>query len=380
MPSVLEINDPDALASYRLLWNALLPQTPGATFFQSVDWLQTYWRHFGRGQKLRVLVVFAAGEPAGILPLVVRTETTRIGQVRTLTYPLHDWGSFYAPLGPNPTATLVAGLEHVRSTRRDWDLLDLRWVDPGRDRGRTPAAMQAAGFRPRRQVWDQTAVVDLSDSWDDYWRSRTPKWRQDVNRVHRRLADRGEVRYVRHRPQGTAYGDGDPRWDLYDACVALAEKSWQGSSTTGTTLSHADVRTFLRDVHAQAAAAGAVDVNLLYVGERPVAFQYNYAYRGSVFGLRKGFDPAWAAVAPGTVLQRFSLEDSFRRGDSLYDLGPGSLESKRSWSTDSVASCRYTYYPAAVPRAQVLRLKHWLRSFSRADARRSKTPEPAGRR
>ena len=87
----------------------MLPRTSAASFFHSFDWLEIYWRHFGDGQRLRVLVVRAGGEPLGILPLVVRSERTRLGTVRTLTYPLHDWGTFYGPIGPNPTATLLAG-------------------------------------------------------------------------------------------------------------------------------------------------------------------------------------------------------------------------------------------------------------------------------
>jgi len=140
----------------------------------------------------------------------------------------------------------------------------------------------------------------------------------------------------------------------------LAEKSWQGSSATGTTLSHESVRSFLREMHHEAARAGGADLNLLLVDDRPVAFEYNYVYRGNVFGLRKGFDPAWKPFGPGTVLQQMSLEDSFRRGDWLYDLGPGSPECKRPWQTGTVTSYRYTHYPATVARAQVLRLKHWL--------------------
>jgi CelD/BcsL family acetyltransferase involved in cellulose biosynthesis len=52
---VREINDLDGLAEYRSAWSDLLDQTPGASFFQSLDWLEVYWRHFGAGQKLRVL-------------------------------------------------------------------------------------------------------------------------------------------------------------------------------------------------------------------------------------------------------------------------------------------------------------------------------------
>ena len=127
MSEVIEVNRIEDLEAYRLLWNALLPRTPGASFFQSLDWLTAYWHHFGQNQKLRVLIVHSGGRPIGIVPLTVIREFKKVGPVRVLTYPLHDWGSFYGPIGPEPAATLAAAMGHIRRTARDWDLIDLRW-------------------------------------------------------------------------------------------------------------------------------------------------------------------------------------------------------------------------------------------------------------
>ncbi len=72
MSTTREINDPAELNALAPAWHALLAQTPGATFFQSPEWLATYWRHFGARQRLRVIVVEDGGRVRGILPLVVR--------------------------------------------------------------------------------------------------------------------------------------------------------------------------------------------------------------------------------------------------------------------------------------------------------------------
>lgn len=361
MMHVEEINDIDELGSHRLFWNLLLPQTRNATFFQSLDWLEVYWKHYGGGQRLRVLVVCCDRRPVGILPLVVRSESTRVGRLRVLTYPLDDWGTFYGPIGPNPTATLTAGLRHVRQTARDWDLLDLRWIDRhGCDHGRTEGALRRAGFDPQQQAWARAAVVDVCRNWDDYWGSRTRKWRLNVRNCRRRLLGRGEVTFLRYRPQGAACGEGDPRWDLYDQCTAIARRSWQASSTNGTTLCHPGVSDHLRETHAAAARAGALDLALLLLDKQPIAFAYHYHYRGQVSGLRKGFDLAFSDLRPGTVLQQMILEDSFRREDRLYDMGVGSLEAKRHWQTSISTSYRYTHFPLTVARAQLLRMKRWV--------------------
>ncbi|HEV2971511.1 MAG TPA: GNAT family N-acetyltransferase [Pirellulales bacterium] len=361
MTRVTEINSLDDLIQHRLLWNSLLPQSRGATFFQSFEWLETYWRHHGDRQRLRVLIVSGDDRPIGILPLTVLPERTRLGTVRVLTYPLDGWGTFFGPIGPNPTATLWAGLRHIHATPRDWDLVDLRWVDAdGIDAGRTGKAMRAAGMTTRGEPLVHAAQIQLEGDWEKYWACRKGRWRQNVTRAERRLSDCGEVTYIRYRPQGTRYGDGDPRWDLYDSCEAIAGQSWQSAAADGTTLSHESVRDYLRDAHATAAAAGGLDLNLLLLAGRPAAFAYNYHYRGSVYGLRMGFDPAVTTEGSGSVLLRHMIEDSFRRGDHLIDLGPGSLDAKRHWATRIQTSYHYPYYAPLRPKAQMLRAKRWL--------------------
>ena len=359
MPTITEFNRIEDLESLRLTWSALLPQTPGLSFFHTLDWLKAYWRHFGGPQQLRVLLVTSGSKPIGILPLTVVRESTRVGNVRVLTYPLHDWGTYFGPIGPNPTATLTLAMQHIRDTARDWDMLDMRWVNrDAHDHLRTRWAMEHAGFSVREDAWKTTAMIDLDGCWDDYWASRSSKFRHEVSRQERRLMEGAAIEHIRYRPRGAIRGDADPRWDLYDACEDIARQSWQGVSTTGTTLSHASVREFFRETHALAAKNGMLDVNILTVDGRPAAFGYNYCSGGQLFGLRAGYLPEFAKCGVGKVLAARLLRDSFERGDQCLDMGVGSLDVKRKWMTRHAQSYRYTHYPFLAPRAQLLRLKH----------------------
>lgn len=360
MPRILEINRIEELAQFGRDWETLLGQTAGASFFQSLPWLEAYWRHFGAGQRLRVLVGLADDRPTGILPLVVRTEKSKLGRLRVLTYPLHDWGSFYGPIGPDPTGILRAGLEHVRRTRRDWDVLDLRWQGAvGAEPLDVRQAMTAAGFQAYPTVWDQTAIVDLDGTWEAYWSARKGAWLRQFRNAERKLLEQGDLSHVRYRPAGLKHDDGSPRWDLYDASESLARQSWQATATNGTTLSDEPVRGFLREVHQSAAAAGAVDLNLLLLDGSPVAFIYGYHWRGYVYGLRRGYDAGRTRSGAGNVLLAYTLRDSFARGDRFFDMGVGSLESKRYFQTRVVPVMRYSHFPPLAPRAQILRLKRW---------------------
>ena len=71
----------------------------------------------------------------------------------------------------------------------------------------------------------------------------------------------------------------------------MAARSWQGHSSSGTTLSHPEVASS-GDAHVAAVEAGAADLCLLRIDGTAVGFAYNYAYQGYVYGLRMGDDPA----------------------------------------------------------------------------------------
>jgi CelD/BcsL family acetyltransferase involved in cellulose biosynthesis len=376
MTHVREINDPADFATIVTVWHSLLKATPAATFFQTPEWLTVYWRHFGRNQRLRLLVVENDGQVTGIVPLVVRTSRRLGVTVRVLTYPLDDWGSYFGPIGPDTAATLTAALDYLRRSKRDWQVIELPWVDTlGSDAGNTALAFQQAGLSATAEIWHTSALIHLDgfEDWDTYWASRESRWRNNVRRCEKKLASRGKIRCVRYRP--AAGETTDFRFDLYDACEAIARASWQADSTTGTTLVHDSVRDFLRDCHVAATRAGAVDLNLLLVDEQPVAFNYAYHYQGYVFGLRTGFDRVAASEGAGTVLQSRMIAGSFARGDHTYDLGVGYLDCKRYWLSEARPSFRYTHFPRGVPLARLMQVKRSLETWWRGGPR----PMPLGK-
>jgi len=340
MLHVDELHDFAAAEPLRAAWPRLLLQTPGATFFHSLDWLETYWRHWGGDQHLRLLVVREEDDaqaaeathaaPIGIVPLTVLREPSPLGAVRILTYPQAYWGSHYGPIGPRPAETLRAALGHVAESPRGWDLLDLRFAPADEhDPAATTDTMTAAGFPPTATLVDRTSLIDLPSTIDEYLATRTKKWRGNLRRWARRLEEQGEVTFTRYRPQGVEANDSDPRWDLYDRCEQIARASWQGASTDGTTLSHESIRPFLRDAHVAACRAGAADLSLMHLDGRPLAFLYGYQVAGRVFGLRTGYDPAVARDGIGNLLYTRVIEDSIARADRQIDLSSGYYEAKR---------------------------------------------------
>ncbi|HEX3598775.1 MAG TPA: GNAT family N-acetyltransferase [Lacipirellulaceae bacterium] len=361
MVEVVEINDVEELTHYRLVWNSLFPGTSGASFFQTFDWFETYWRHFGHDQKMRVLIVYGADEPIGIVPLCVRREAYRVGNVRVLTYPLDNWSAWYGPIGPNPATTMMAAMQHIRRTPRDWDMIELRWVaDEGVQGGKTARAMRIVDMFSEKREYESTSLIDLPATWDEYVAGKSHTSRRHFRHAVRDLFEQGRAEYIRHRPAAASEGDGDPRWDLYAACESVAQASWQSHVVHGNTLTHDRVREYFHAAHVAAARVGMVDVNVLNIDGQPTAFLYGYHCHGTVTTLRTGFNATTASGA-GTTLLLKTVQDSCTRGDRVIDLGPGEREHKRRLRTRLEPTYRLTYTPIDSWRSQAVRLSRWAK-------------------
>jgi CelD/BcsL family acetyltransferase involved in cellulose biosynthesis len=359
MITVREINDPAELPDLRQTWDELHARTPEASFLHSWAWFAIYWKHFGAGKGLRVLVVEDGGRAIGIVPLLVRIAKWS-EPVRILTYPLdeNEWVNYSLSIGPDSLTVLTAALEHIRLTPRDWHILELSRVDVETDQGRTKTALENAGLSAICEVQFPRAVINLAETgtWEDYLATRGSKRRTELRSKEKRLARRGKVSFVRYRPLPADNGQADYRWDLYDACEAVAEASWQGNSQ-GNMLNKDKFREFYRDCHRAAVEQGAADLCVLYVDNQPVGFQYAYQSRGMVVGVKTAYDRAFAAEGAGNVLVARTVADSFERGDKVFGMGSSRQEYKRLWQTQTLARVNYVHFPPGALVAQVIRAK-----------------------
>ena len=121
---------------------------------------------------------------------------------------------------------------------------------------------------------------------------------------------------------GREQGDGDPALGPVRRLRAVGRAELARLVDHGHDAFHTRVRQFLRDVHEVAARQGCLDLNLLLVDDRPAAFAYNYCHQGLIS------DRAWVTSRNYRPAARersaaSGPEDTFRRGDRLYDFGPG---------------------------------------------------------
>ena len=361
MMTVAEINELSGLSAFRSLWRELWEKTPEASFFTRLEWLESYSHRAPANQKLRILIASVSGRPIGIVPFVVKPVRTRLGQMRALTYPLDSWGAFYGPLGPHPAATMAAAMKHVKNSRRDWDLIDLRYVDTETaDRGRTATAMRAAGFQSLCRQWRSMPAVEMHTSWKEHWACLPDLGKQEYLKAEKALLSQGKVAFERWRPDGAMTGDTDRRWDLFDACTGMLRLN------EGTALRNAQGFALLRDTHCSAVDAGAADLCLLNVNHRTIGWAYSFHRDGCAEVVQVAVDPVLAEDA-ATVLIGRMLQDGFERGDRSVLFSPACAHLGQNWRNASRSSYRYTHFSLSRPRSQALHVNHSVKRWLNLD-------------
>ena len=106
---------------------------------------------------------------AGMLPLNIQTQDTQLGPLRTLTFPIDGWGSFYGPIGPDPAAVLTACLQYLRGApaRPFLKKLDLRSLPDYFDQKSSNDTSHALADN------GEVAMLDLLGNWDTYWAAQS---------------------------------------------------------------------------------------------------------------------------------------------------------------------------------------------------------------
>jgi hypothetical protein len=227
--------------------------------------------------------------------------------------------------------------------QKGWDGIELRQVQL-HDCDRTLDVHRIDASKMPGAVEESRAIVECQGDWIRFLRSRPNDVREQYRRSERTLAERGELEHARYRPEGTPLNDDDPQWELFSEVEG-------GQLASG---SDADRRQVLREMHETAATIAGVDLNLLRLNGKPIAWAYNYRCDGRLELQRLYAVDEYSPAARCVLLGRM-LSDGFRRGDESYLFDRETSRTAGGWQTGRATSCRRMHYSRRGARAQFAR-------------------------
>jgi CelD/BcsL family acetyltransferase involved in cellulose biosynthesis len=263
----LRLDRVNSLDDLRDEWSELALLT--ANIFTTWEWSSLWWKHFGRDRPLMIVACrTASGELTAILPLY-RWSTRPAKIVRLIG---HGPGDELGPIcAPRDRPAVARSLRRYLSERSsDWDLF------LGEQLRVTHRWSALIGARTLRREGNPVLHLD-GMTWDEYLRSRSSNFRQQVGRRERNLQRRYqlEFRLTTDARQLTA--------DM-DTLFALHSARWQGRD-----LAFRGIREpFHREFAECALERGWLRLRLLCLDGEPVAARTAFALATRSFITRLG--------------------------------------------------------------------------------------------
>jgi CelD/BcsL family acetyltransferase involved in cellulose biosynthesis len=101
------------------IWNPLLQRSGADSIFLTFEWLSTWWRHFGQGNQLFVMVIKNQGLIVGLIPLMI-TKRQGFRQLTMIGGITSDFKDFIIADYEDRKSVIEAILNAI-ITKKSWD-------------------------------------------------------------------------------------------------------------------------------------------------------------------------------------------------------------------------------------------------------------------
>jgi len=235
--------------------------------------------------------------------------------VRRLEFVGAGWGYGAFILSERKQECLRRIME-VLQNLRGWDIISLgRMIgDPDIE-----SSEMATLISPKCAVHECVPAgvpyIPLQMTWESYLAGRSLSFRRNIRNRSRKLDTMGPVRFQRIT---RLEAGGVDMSTLMKSLWTTADRSWKAGEDTAIS-SNAEVFAFYWELAERLNEIGCLDVSILWLNDRPVAYIFGASYNGDFFEIDIAFDAELSKASPGNYLRNCLLKELFRQNYRLYD-------------------------------------------------------------
>lgn len=329
MLQVNVVDDDDGFDALRDDWLALEQSVPDNSVFMSWDAQRLWWKHYGKGRKLCIVVARHKTRVVGLLPLYFERQRKAGGIISIRMLRQLGIGGDTAPddldalLLPELAVETASSLtEHLAASTRGWDMLDLS--DLPASSPLIPALTERlpkAGLRVQCRAARPIVYGELPRSFEKYCEGLSRNRREVMRRKRRKFEAQAGARF--------AVIDTAAGVDMaFDELVRLHLLRWSGR-TARPAFSSEEFRRYHREWMHALLTQGRLRLLALEIEGRFIAMLYCMQYKERLSFFQTGFDPDYSSLSPGDVLMGYAIELAISDGCKVFDMLKGDHEYKR---------------------------------------------------
>ena len=361
------IRDYEDLEQLGPAWAGLFSRAACDNVFLSIDWIDEWWRRYGKGQALFVIALQdGAGQLIGVAPFCIGPALGRHWGIRSLKFLGSQWVSsdhldlLVEPGFARPAAREVGRM--IRDHRREWDYIELSDCDEGSPTmAELRNTLDRHGWKQRVMSRGTCPYIPLPESFQTYLAGLNSNWRRNFRHGLRTLQKAARVQF-------SVVEDAFAIRGRFAEAMRLHQARLEERGSDSTFLDEAQ-QAFHSAVQDRVAPRGWVRLFLLEADGKAIAAYYGFSVRGRFLALQSGFDPAWSRYSVGLVMVGLAIEESIRSGHKEFDFLRGNERYKFHW-TGYVREAVTIRYFNDTPAGSMMFLVSWM-SVKWAAARRA---------
>lgn len=317
---ISEVTDDAGFYALKSDWQALISQSSSVTFFQTWEWLSTWWRHLGEGD-LWILVAREQGTVIGIMPLVISTgNRTGLRRVNWLARfsDCHDLIAL-----PSESETCAdAFLNYIAKCTEKWDLCDLGGLPESAALVQTKATRSLI---PLVRSDYSCPVLSLPSSLEAYLGSYSSKMRYNILRQQKQLEKAFTVEIAMVQDNCAEYMQN---------LFKLHNEQWQSVGMPGM-FKDSKVQNFHLDMAQQFLERGWLRLHYLRLNGELCAAIYGFQMGPTYSYYLSGMDKRFSKYGLGSVMILHSISDAIKNGCSIYSFLKGEEPYKYFWKAQN---------------------------------------------
>jgi CelD/BcsL family acetyltransferase involved in cellulose biosynthesis len=337
-----ELNRYIDLLDLKTTWSALLERCPHS-IFSTWEWVSIWWKHFGRGKKLILLIAEEDNRVVGIAPLMYSVSTmlgAKRGKIEFVGTPHSDYNNFI--IAEQKEQFLKLLIEYLKRLPEKWDLVDL--IDIPQDSECLPFLKTvSSSIKPT----ENCPYLPLPNSFDVFMETLSYKKRKYVRRGLRKLESSFKVDFV-DCSEIQHYFEG------MNCLFELHQKKWESIGQSGV-FSDQAVRDFHLEIAETFSREKRLSLNVLALSGIPVAVEYGFKCNFRYYAYLPGVDPEYSKFSVGNMLFILIVKKLIQEHFTVYDFLRGSEEYKDYWSAIS----KWNYQVTLTKADYFENIQHW---------------------
>lgn len=366
---ILEIDNIDHLEQYVDTWTTLLNGVSEcSTVFLTPEYILNWWKYFGEGGKLSVLMLFEDNSLVGIAPLSIFQSNSFSFPRRILSFMgshQADHLDFY--IKPDFRRDGMTKIFEYIMTNLQWDVIDLLdFPSDSENLSLLKELLDNHGLVYSIEPCTVCPYLQIKDSnWDAFYaRKRSKSTRKDLSRRLRRLSELGNLEFRRYEdPAGVEY--------IFPQLFAVYERRWNKKNNSSAFVDKKR-RLFYKDMAIALSLRGKIDIFTLELDGRVIAFTMSAFNNTQFTWLFTAHDPTLRKFFVGELILIHLLENVFRSGSfHEFDFTRGDEPYKYKWAEEERSNFRIL----VCNRTMISKVSYFsllFYSFLRKEARKSK--------